>query len=486
MSFNSIEYILFIAIVAILYYVIPNKYQNIFLLTASYVFYVAWGVLPAFLLLAQSLQSYFAAILINKYSKYKKNIAILSIFIGLIILFIFKYFDFFFSAFGFKSLNLIVPVGVSFYTFQTIGYVLDVYREEFTPSTDIVEFLLFVSFFPQILSGPIARSNDLFYQLRRKSVFDIEDFKYFVLVFLWGLMKKMVIADNLAIIVNTSFDDISSKTGFQLLFASICYSVQIYCDFSAYSDMAIASARLFGIRLKRNFDNPYSAISIKDFWRRWHISLSSWFRDYLYIPLGGNRCGLLRQCFNLTVVFLVSGLWHGPSLTYVVWGAIHAFYQIIELLISNSEKHFNLQTRKDNYLSNDVFNKQSTWIHCIVQMAKRIITFLLVTFAFIVFRAETLNMAWDIVRSIFERFGVFDFNLLFNLGMTRIMFVVLGVVVIGLFVIERINQDNKVVNSINCKFFVRFLVYFILIMTIIYLGCYGPEFDAQEFVYFKF
>lgn len=333
MLFNSFVYILFLPIVFALYWFLRDQYRWILLLIASYFFYMCSGPQYGLLIFCVTLVSYLSAIVIEKYSdKKKKKVALIgTVIVCMGVLFFFKYFNFFsgtanalMNRMGIKqdpiTFNIVLPVGISFYTFQTMSYVIDVYKGTTKAEYHFGKYAAFVSFFPQLVAGPIERSNNLLPQIRQNHIFNHDKAMQGVKLMLWGYYKKLVIADALAEYVKKVFDSPRDFTGFALVIASLFFTIQIYCDFSGYSDIAIGTAKLFGIELMKNFKSPYFSGSVREFWSRWHISLSTWFRDYVYIPLGGNRVGKIRHYINLMITFLVSGLWHGANWTFVAWG----------------------------------------------------------------------------------------------------------------------------------------------------------------------
>ena len=330
MLFNSMAYAIFLPLVFIIYWCIPSKYRWILLLGASYYFYMSWNPKYVVIIAFTTAVSYLCALALEKVSSQplRKIIVFIALMLCLGVLFIFKYYNFtlktisHFISFEPKYLDFLLPVGISFYTFQTLSYVIDVYRKEIKAEKHFGIYATFVSFFPQLVAGPIERSGNLLPQIKEKHVFDIEKARYGIWLIVWGVFKKVIVADNLAVFVDQVYGDVYSYSGFSLVLATLFFTFQIYCDFSGYSDIARGSANLFGIELMENFKSPYFSESVKDFWSRWHISLSSWFRDYLYIPMGGNRVGTIRNCFNVLVTFLVSGLWHGASWNFVIWGGV--------------------------------------------------------------------------------------------------------------------------------------------------------------------
>lgn len=341
MLFNSYNFLLFFPIVTLVYFVIPKKTRYIWLLIASYYFYMSWDIKYGFLLFFSTIVTYIAGLLISKADSkkkgkknQKKDFLIISIFLCLYLLFMFKYLRFaiininsLLSYLNLKTINLslnsIVPIGISFYILQSIGYTIDVYRGNIKAEKNFLKYALFVSFFPQLVAGPIERSKNLLRQINEEHKFDFQRVKDGILLMVWGFFLKLVIADRIAIIVDTVFDKFPAYKGLYIVFAVILFGIQIYCDFAGYSTIAIGSAKVMGFKIMDNFNSPYMSMSVAEFWRRWHISLSTWFRDYLYIPLGGNRKGKIRKYFNLMIVFLVSGLWHGANWTYVIWGGLN-------------------------------------------------------------------------------------------------------------------------------------------------------------------
>ncbi len=403
MVFNSFEFLVFLPIVVLLYFLLPQKLRWIMLLFASYYFYLSWNVELIFLIVFTTVISYGCAIIIKKSKKkgVRKLCFLLTLIASLGVLFFYKYFDFLANSFldvfalfgGGESesftLGLLLPVGISFYTFQTLSYVIDVYRGDIEPEYHFGYYALFVSFFPQLVAGPIERPDNLLPQLHSHNKFNREDFSQGLKIMLIGFFKKVVVADLCATYVVNVYDSPESATGLSVALATVAFAFQIYGDFAGYTDIAIGCARLMGIRLGQNFDRPYSAESIKEFWNRWHISLSSWFRDYLYFPLGGSRCAKWRHMLNLLIVFLVSGLWHGAAWTYVLWGAIHGIYQVIGHLTQG------LRARVLTSLGFSLDSKGA-------RARRQIITFALVSFAWIFFRAGTFGDLGTLLCKLFS------------------------------------------------------------------------------------
>ena len=333
MLFNSLEYVCFLPIVFALYWTVPSKYRCYLLLVASYYFYMSWNVKYVAIIVFITVISYAAALLLEKTvdEKDKRLIVTVASICCLSVLFFFKYFNFTTTSFSRLlslftinlspiTLDVLLPVGISFYTFQTLSYVIDVYRGSVHAERNLIIYATFISFFPQLVAGPIERSTNLLQQIKAEHKFNEQKAMAGLKLMLWGYYKKLLIADNVSVYVDTVYNDLSTYRGLDILLVIFFFSIQIYCDFSGYSDIAIGTAKLLDIDLMTNFKSPYYSASIKEFWSRWHISLSTWFKDYLYIPLGGNRCSRVKHYFNLVFTFLVSGLWHGASLTFILWG----------------------------------------------------------------------------------------------------------------------------------------------------------------------
>ncbi len=405
MLFNSIDFAIFLPIVFTLYWVLRNqlKLQNLLIVIASYIFYGMWDWRFLFLILFSTVVDYTMGILIERNdSKNKKKLFLwISILVNLGFLGYFKYSNFFlenfvyaFSFLGqdlkFRGLEIVLPVGISFYTFQTLSYTIDVYRKKLSPTKDFIAFSAFVSFFPQLVAGPIERATHLLPQFYRKRKFDYKLAVNGMRQILWGLFKKVVIADNCAQFANQIFNNYEDYSGSTLILGAVFFTFQIYGDFSGYSDIAIGISRLFGFDLMRNFAYPYFSRDIAEFWRRWHISLSTWFRDYLYIPLGGSRGGMWMKIRNTFIIFLVSGFWHGANWTFIVWGALNALY-FLPLLLSGKNR---------NHLEVVAYDKSLPSFKEILQIG---VTFGLTVFAWIFFRAENLGHAFGYISRIFHK-----------------------------------------------------------------------------------
>ena len=471
MLFNSFDFTIFLPIVFTIYWLLGKniKIQNLFLLAASYFFYAWWDWRFLSLILVCSIVNFSAGILLMKKEKEKIRKIILTVccLVCFGILGVFKYYDFFvtsfadaFSIFGIKiqayTLNLILPVGISFYTFHTLSYTIDVYRGKFSPTKDILSFFLFVSIFPLAMAGPIERATNLLPQIYKKRTFDYNQVTEGMKLILWGLFMKVVVADRVCLYVDKVYGNATHESGFSLFVATFLFAVQIYCDFAGYSNMSIGIGKTLGFNFLKNFNKPYFSISITDFWRRWHISLSSWLKDYVYIPLGGSHCSKLRNYWNIFVTFLVSGIWHGANWTFVVWGVLHGAFQIIE-------KMFGLQ--KSNTKG-------------FVKIFRILITFLIVNLLWIFFRMPSLPEALYVIGKIFTNFGA-NLYLAEN---TTMLCIVFGVSM--LFGKEIFDEffPNRMRLFDNPKIYVRWAAYILIFVSIMLVGV----FDGGQFIYFQF
>lgn len=484
MLFNSLEFAIFLPIVFVLYWALPHRFRWVILFIASYYFYMSWNAAYVVLILFTTIASYTAALLVEKAKtqKAKKWILACTLIICLGILVVFKYFNFFFDAItqAFRlfaidmhpiTLQLLLPVGISFYTFQTLSYTIDVYRGTVKAERHFGIYATFISFFPQLVAGPIERTENLLPQIREKHTFNYDQATYGLKMMAWGFFKKMIIADNLAVYVDKVYDNVYQYHGFALILATIFFAIQIYCDFSGYSDIARGTAKLFGIDLMDNFKSPYFATSIKEFWSRWHISLSTWFRDYVYIPLGGNRTKKWRHYCNLLITFLVSGLWHGANWTYLAWGAVHGVTQVAEtaLKIKPCKKKFGL-----------------VW-------AVRVgIVFAIVVFAWVFFRAQSLPEALHVFTHMFSgishplsyiRNGFRAGNVGIGLNEWELLKCVL-LYFLPLFVFDYFNAKKDVIQWIsNRKVGIRWAIYIGIVFLVL---MYKPITSGAEFIYFQF
>ena len=494
MLFNSLTFFVFFAFVLLVFPVVPRRHRHLFLLAVSLYFYMGWSVKYVFLMLTSILTTFICGLMLDKAGSVKeKKLAVAACFaVNLLILFFFKYANFALEsldaalvAFGFYPrrwrIDVLLPVGISFYTFQALGYIVDVYRGTIPAQKSLTRYALFVSFFPQLVAGPIERSKNLLDQidaLPERKAYDWQSVKSGLTIMLWGYFMKMVIADRAAILVDTVYNSFWQYRSFGLTAATIAFAIQIYCDFASYSTIAIGASRVLGFSLMENFDTPYFSRSIKEFWRRWHISLSTWFRDYLYFPLGGSRCGVWRARLNVLIVFLVSGLWHGANWTFVAWGLLHGLYQVIGGLLAPLKERLNRRLGVNT--------------QCFSHAAGQIlITFALTCIAWIFFRAETISDALSILARIFTRpdpWAFFD-GTIYTLGLSRpqmnILLCATGVLAAFDLVKYRTGKSVEAFLAVQNLWF-RWAVLVMLFMAIVVFGMYGPAFDAQAFIYFQF
>lgn len=498
MLFNSIDFMFFFPLVLLVYFVIPRKCRRYWLLIASYYFYMSWNPKYALLILFSTIVTYACGLLIGKEAEGKNRIAIKNglvaccIIVNLLILGYFKYFDFMLSSISAvlkvvgitvlpPQLDILLPVGISFYTFQALSYTIDVYRNDIPAEKNFIRYALFVSFFPQLVAGPIERSKNLLSQMQNIEKIRLWDGKRVVqgaYYMLWGYFLKMVIADRASILVDEVFDHYYLYGTFELILGAFWFAVQIYCDFGGYSMIAIGAAKVMGFSLMENFNAPYLAMSVKEFWRRWHISLSSWFKDYVYIPLGGNRKGTIRKYVNLFITFLVSGLWHGAAWSYVVWGGLHGIYQIIGDLISPIKKS-----------ACRLFGiRETSFSHKIINI---IGTFLLVDFAWIFFRADSVSIAFAYIGRILTKWNpwvLFDGSV-YNIALdrTEMKILVLATVVLLIADALKLHFKKNITDIIQLQdTWFSWGCAIAIFMSIVIWGVYGPAYDAAQFIYFQF
>jgi len=458
------------------------RWQNLFVVVASYVFYGWWDWRFLLLIVFTSLCSYGSGLLIDHcYQRNEQKIAKwwagLNIVLNLLVLGAFKYFNFFADSFqavmvglgmtiDAPTLHIILPVGISFYTFQALSYTIDVYRRQLPVTRDIIAFFAFISFFPQLVAGPIERATNLLPQFQNRRTFDYAKAVDGLRQMLWGFFKKLVIADNCAIAVNSIWESYTDQSGLALWIAAFLFTFQIYCDFSGYSDIAIGCARLFGINLRRNFNVPYFSRNIQEFWRRWHISLMTWFRDYVYFPLGGSRCGKFLTVRNILIVFLLSGLWHGADWTFVLWGLYHGALLSLLLLIGSGAKYKDIIA-------------DGHWLPSLRELVQMIVTFVLVLIGWIIFRAENISQLTGVGAKLFSPEGFFN---LYGSGLRADIFVFIGFMVIVEW-LQRSKQHALQFPYIKLFRFrlVRVGIYYFLIawMWIAYSS-------SQQFIYFQF
>ena len=473
MIYNSIPFAVFLPIIFILYWICPSKYRYLFLLAASFYFYMYMDPKYLFFLLGTVTVSYLLALALDSARDvFRKK---LYLFIGILaligVLALLKYSGFIIEIAGLPSpaIQFMLPVGISFYTFQTLGYLIDIYRGKYPAERHFGYYCLFVSFFPQILSGPIGRGDVLLPQLKKERTFDIYQASYGMKLMAVGYFKKLVVAGLLAPTVDKIYDNPESYVGLVYIIATFMFALQIYCDFSGYTDIAIGCAKLFGMELSENFKTPYFSRSIKEFWSRWHISLSTWFRDYLYIPLGGNRVGKIRHCFNLMLTFLVSGLWHGAGINYILWGGIHGFYQIIETISGKNKKG---REEKRNPLLN---------------LFSVFLTFMAVCLAWVFFRADSVSHAWRIISLSFHEIGnPYNYfrTAVICLDMSYAYMIYLSIPVLLLTIYDYASLKRDVIAWISSrKPWVRYPVYIFLLLIILLFSEKGV---STEFYYFQF
>ncbi len=496
MQFTSFGFLIFFPIVVLVFYIVPKKLRQLWLLLASYYFYMGWNAKYALLILTSTVVTYVCALLMGRMDseakKKRKVLLIAGIFINLGILVFYKYFYFLhdtiaamLSVFGIKMgtsrLDILLPVGISFYTFQALGYMIDVYRGTVEAEKNFIRYALFVSFFPQLVAGPIERSGHLLGQIDAisyKKSWNFDKVTRGLLMILWGVFMKMVIADRAAVLVNQVFDKYYVYYGVALLLASVLFAVQIYCDFASYSVIALGTAGILGIELMVNFEAPFFSRSVSELWRRWHISLSSWFRDYLYIPLGGNRCSKIRKCFNTMLTFTVSGLWHGASWNFVVWGAIQGVYIVIGDLLkpvkTSVQALFHVRTKAFGY-----------------QFFQGLCTFALFVLSLVFFRADTLKDACYYLYRMMTSFDVWSFfdGSVYHLGLERNE---MGVMLFGIFLlilVDAFYARKKALFDVMVKeqpLAVQYIIVAVLLVMVIVFGVYGEGYDAAQFIYFQF
>lgn len=482
MLFNSFDFAIFLPIVFILYWSIDNKnvrFQNLLIVIASYIFYGWWDWRFLTLIFFSTLVDFsIGKSLATEPNEAKRKVFLwISILVNLGFLGFFKYYNFFldsfistFSLFGqaieANSLNIILPVGISFYTFQTLSYTIDVYRRKLEPTTELIDFAAFVSFFPQLVAGPIERATNLLPQFYTKRIFDYPKAVDGMRQILWGLFKKIVIADNCAEFANQIFNNSAQMNGSALVLGAFFFSFQIYGDFSGYSDIAIGTARLFGFHLRKNFAFPYFSRDIAEFWRRWHISLSTWFRDYLYIPLGGSRGGTWMKVRNTFIIFIVSGFWHGANWTFIFWGMLNALYFLPLLLTNKNRKNIDIAAK-------------GKLLPDLKEFFMILITFTLTMFAWVFFRAKSINHGINYILGILSP-SILEFpNFLeINKGLCVILFIIL------FSMIEWLGREDEFAIAklgLNWVRPLRYAIYYGLILSILIFG--GKE---QEFIYFQF
>jgi len=487
MLFNSLQFLFFFILVMAIYFAIPYRFRWVLLLAASYYFYMATKPVFVVFILLSTFITYYAGIQIGKTeSKAKrKTFFLLSLLFNLGLLFLLKYYNFlndslkvlsahFHIVYKFPAFYILLPVGISFYTFKSLSYAIDVYRGAETPERHLGFFALYVAFFPQLLAGPIERATRFLPQLYERFDFDYQRVTRGLKLMLWGFFQKMVIADNLATLVDSVYKHPAESQGLPLLAGTFFFAFQIYCDFSGYSDIAIGTAQVMGLKTMENFNRPYFSKSIAEFWRRWHISLSSWFRDYLYIPMGGNRVSVPCWYLNLFVVMLICGFWHGANWTFLLWGGLHGFYLIFSILTRGVRDHLVRMIRLD----------RAPKLHSYLKI---LTTFSLVCFAWIFFRADTISDVFDIISNLFTGWEkVFTVKPLGNIpfwGPLKFEFIVSLLSIVILLLVELKERRVNMIDWFSEKpIWVRWSVYYSIILSILLLGNFG----SKQFIYFQF
>ena len=485
MNFNSLEFLIFLPVVAGLYWLLPHKFRWVLLLAASLFFYMSWNVWLIILIGITTVTAYVAAIAVSraKSVKVKRIWLAATLVICLGILVFFKYINFLIESvvgvirlFNAEQddivLNILLPVGISFYTFQTLSYVIDVYRGDYPAERHFGYFALYVTYFPQLVAGPIERPENLLPQLKEDHKLEASNAFFGLQKMAIGFFKKIVVADILAEFVNSVFNDAANATGLGVVLGAMLFAVQIYCDFSGYTDIAIGCARIMGIRLMQNFDLPYRARSIKEFWARWHISLSSWFRDYLYIPLGGNRCSRARNYFNVFVVFLVSGLWHGASWTFVLWGVLHGTYQIVGAMTKKTRLRLyeKMKIRTDSK---------------VFAMGQRLVTFVLVCFAWIFFRANSTGDLWILIGKLFTAWDMEAISgTLSSMGFTVTAVLVTIFAILIMSMLDRMCDEPRLAENgtVTKQYTIAVITLAVTVAWSLLLSVGG----ASAFIYFQF
>ncbi len=498
MIFNSVQFLIFFPVVFMVYFLLPPGIRYIWLLVSSYYFYICWNPKYIILILFSTVITYISGIIMEILREGKEDIqvkghdlkicAAISFILNLSMLFYFKYFEFAVSTlnriFGIigaeaeiSSGDMILPVGISFYIFQALGYTMDVYRGEIKAERNFLRYALFVSFFPQLVAGPIERSKNLLRQVDSPTYFDLENVRQGLLTMAYGLFMKVAVADRLAGIIDPIYGDWINHTGMDLGAATMLFAVQIYCDFEGYSQLAIGSAQVLGFRINQNFKTPYLSTNIREFWKRWHISLTNWFRDYLYIPLGGSRKGRGRKYINTMIVFLISGLWHGASWHFVVWGGVNGFYSIIQ---DSTES-----VRKKVYRFLKIDTEALFW-KCFCGF----VTFFLIDISWLLFRSPGVRQAISILYKICNGFNPWyffsdDFYNIFGSAKNFSIIVFSLAAVVGVDMVRKKGVSLKEY-LLKQQIVYRWSIYLILIFIIMLWGAYGNDYEQTQFIYFQF
>ena len=496
MLFNSISFLIFFPVVILLYFIIPHRFRYIWLLAASYYFYMAWNPVYALLMLTSTFITYTSGILIDKANKTSgggnaaklKNIYVsISFILNLSILFFFKYFYFavdniniLLSALHIQLIqpkfDIILPLGISFYTMQMIAYIVDIYRGA-KAETNFIKYALFISFFPKLLAGPIERTATFLPQLQERKYFNYDNLKNGLLLMLYGYFLKMVIGDRAAILVNFVFENYEAYMGLEIFVAITIYSIQIYADFFGYTCIAIGAAQTMGFTLLQNFNHPFFAVSVGDYWRRWHISLSMWLRDYIYFPLGGSRCSKIKKYRNILITFFISGLWHGANWTFIIWGMIHGLSIILDDIFKPVFQKiysiFNINTQCFSF-----------------RLFQIIIAFLIINYSRLFFRAPDIETAVIMTKQMFSVWNpwIFFDNSLYYMGLSRKDFYVLCFSIIILWAVSFTQEKGIKIREELAKqnLVFRWILYWIAIFGILTFGVYGTAYNANQFIYFQF
>lgn len=487
MLFNSFGFLMFFLITTIIYYIIPHKFRWILLLLSSYVFYMNWAPIFIILLVFITFINFIASLLIyhEQNAKLKKNLLVTCLIINFSFLAIFKYALFFtnsvisfLNAFDaeipYATLYIILPMGISFFIFQATSYTIDVYKEKIKPIKHYGLFSLFIAFYPQLVAGPIERSEHLLPQFKEEKNFNLHEIVYGLKIMIYGFFKKMVIADRLSVAVDTIYNAPNLYSGLALFIATTFFAFQVYCDFSGYSDIAVGCARVLGFKLMYNFKAPFLSKNAKELWTKWHVSLTYWFRDYVYIPLGGNSLGNERKYLNTLITFTLSGLWHGASWNYAIWGAVSAVFKIISEI---TEKYV-LKVRKLFGSKANIFDNFSIFV-----------TFLTFVFSLIFFRSTSLSDAIYILNNMLADFGSwfnfsYFYNTVINLGISSFEFIISIIAISFLMTMEKLSGDKQVFDYFETVSFAKRYSFYVVITIMIFT--WGVFYNAGEFIYFQF
>lgn len=442
MSIISISFFSFYIVALIIYWSLSSRFKNLFLLLASWLFLATWSPFNLLFLITVIIIASFVG---KKSATVKLKTAVGVILIVLLLAIVKSY------------TNIIQVLGISFFSFQALSYIIDVYRKDIEPEENIINLALYISFFPQLLSGPISKAKEQIVQYKEIKKFDYSEIKKSFVLIIYGCFMKMVIADRISIFVNSVYGNIDICGAYTIIVAIILYSVQIYCDFAGYSLIAVGIGRSFGINLPINFMQPYFAVSINDFWKRWHISLTSWFRDYLYFPLGGNRKGTIRTYLNILIVFIVSGLWHGIGITFFVWGFFHGAFQILERLIHRTKKF------------------------------SRIFCFIIVSLLWVLFKSSTMKQAIEIYSSVIINTHSFEKIFVMGLDIADFIVIALSILIVGAIDLLKYKYASDIINGLfEKKLITRWILIYILLFLVLIFGIYGPGYDASSFIYTNF